>query len=63
MKKKVKALSAAQKAKALGLPSLDYVVNKANKSRATLHRWHLENPALFDIVLKGCLADYNAKNA
>lgn len=59
MKKKVaKRLSAAEKAKAMGLPNLDYVVQQTNKSRGTLHHWHLYNPKLFDIVLKGCLADY-----
>lgn len=64
MKKKVpvkRASGAAAKAKSIGLPSLDYVAQKTNKSRSTLDRWYRENPDFFDIILQGCLVTYDKK--
>ena len=39
--------------KAQGLPSLQYVADKANIGRVKLHRWYHNNFALFEVVVAG----------
>lgn len=48
-------MTPAEKAKAAGLPSLNYVIEKTGVSRTTLCTWAKDKPALFGIVVRGCI--------
>jgi hypothetical protein len=46
-------MTAAKKAKELGLPSLKIITDVTGKSRATLHDWNKHNAELFEVVCLG----------
>jgi len=50
--------TASQKAKAAGLPSLEWAARKINKPSQTLRNWHREYPELFDAVTTGLAAKH-----
>lgn len=49
--------TAAERAKAIGLRSLKEVTDRTGVTPRTLRNWAKHKPALFDTVLKGCVAD------
>lgn len=49
-------MTASQKAKAAGLPSLAEVVRISGVAQQTLDRWSKHKPQLFAVVLEGCAA-------
>lgn len=50
--------SASAKAKQAGLPNLSVVISMTQVRRSTLDNWAKYKPVLFDIVLAGCVAQY-----
>ncbi len=46
-------MTASKYIKSQGLPSLQYVADKVGKHRDTLHNWHRDNFALFEVVVSG----------
>ena len=48
--------SASKYIKEQGLPSLVYVANAAQIDRQLLHTWYRTKPALFEIVVAGCVS-------
>lgn len=50
-------MTAANQAKDLGLQGLKQVQDMTGVSKQTLINWHNNKPKLFDIVLKGCVAE------
>ena len=51
----------AEKAKILGLSSLNQVSEMTGRSTRTLSNWHYHYPELFEIVLLGCRARRQAE--
>lgn len=49
-------MTPAQQVKAAGLKSLEQVSRLTGKPTETLRNWHRDNPALFDVVVRGCVA-------
>ena len=50
------AMSAANYAKQAGLSSLKEVIERTGQSRQTLQNWYEDKPALFEVVIAGCVA-------
>ena len=48
-------MSASTQAKATGLKSLEQVSKLTNQSVQTLNNWYRNKPALFHVVLIGCV--------
>lgn len=49
-------MSASKTVKAIGLPNLKYVTDKANVKRSTFNGWYHSNRQLFDVVVAGVKA-------
>ena len=49
-------MTAAEQAKSMGLKSLKQVTEMTGTRENTLRNWHRKRPALFRIVLAGCVA-------
>lgn len=52
----------SEKAKAAGMKSLAELAEISGESVQTLNNWHKNKPRLFDLVLKGAVAERFAKN-
>jgi len=50
-------MTASEQAKEAGLKSLAEVTRLTGVSKETLSNWQRNKPKLFDVVLKGCLAE------
>jgi hypothetical protein len=50
-------MTAAKAAKSAGLKNLAEVAKLTGVDRQTLHNWSKDKPLLFNIVLKGCVAE------
>ena len=50
-------MTPSQQAKSVGLKSLTQVSELTGVRLSTLYNWHEHKPALFHIVLLGCLAE------
>lgn len=50
-------MTPSQYIRSKGLPSLVHVANKVKKDPRTLYKWYHNNFALFEIVVKGCVAE------
>mgnify|MGYP001309640552 CR=1 FL=1 len=51
----------SEKAKAAGLKSLAELAEISGESVQTLNNWHKHKPRLFNLVLKGAIAEQFAK--
>lgn len=52
----------SEKAKAAGLKSLAELAEISGESVQTLNNWHKNKPRLFELVLKGAIAERFAKH-
>ena len=50
-------MSASKYIKNQGLPSLIYVAGRAGVTRQLLHRWYIDKPKLFEIIVRGCVKE------
>ena len=46
-------MSASKEVKAIGLPSLQYVADKSDTKRNTLHKWYKDKPKRFNALIHG----------
>ncbi len=46
-------MSASKTIKAIGLPSLQYVADKSDTPRNTLHAWYITKPLRFNAIVQG----------
>lgn len=56
-------LTASAMAKAVGLPSLNYVSEKTGINAQTLINWRNNRPLLWSVILAGCAAIHEQEQA